>query len=283
MKPVLECVPAAMARHYRLIMGGEDGEFWEHGEIKGAGAGCGLRATYGRPKSELAPVITKLCTNPEMVTVWRHLRRAFAKLELIDWETGFFQYVLMALYDRSPWDYATPGEREDSHADITKKLNELVALLRKFELDHPVWNLMRPLEFEAAIKRHFYTGFTPAYSEPGGIEGRREPSLFLCGNRPYVSEVLERLRQRIAEERVHERALVQKNSSPHGPEYLIVTRRLGVYFTRFLGSPQYGTVRKLVWVLLGVDVSMATVRDTVGKSPCDKEGIFYMPESTPCD
>ena len=281
MKPVLECVPTAMARHYRLIMSSEDGEFSEHGEIKGAGAGFGLLATYNRPKSELAPVIGKLCTAPEMKAVWQHLTRAFQKLELIGWETDFFQFVLVALYDRSPWDYAPPGEREDKHGEITKKLNELVTLLRKFELDTPVWEMMRPREFEAAIRRHYYTGFTPAYSEPGGIKGRREPSLFLYGNRPYVSDVLERLGQKMAEEKVHERSLIQKNNSPHGPEYLIFTRRLGNYFTRFLGSPQYGTVKTLVWVLLGVDVSVGTVRDTIGKSPYDREGFFYHHESPP--
>lgn len=267
-------VPSAMATHYRRILSGEDGEVWRNGPY---GGGCGLLAEYGYPKSQLAPTIASLCTNPEMESVWRRLSIAFAEPAGANWETHFLYYILFARYRRSPWDALTPAQRKKRHTDITQRLGELAALLREYELDRPMWEFIQPDEFEGAIERHFYTGLSPDYWEPGGIEGREDPSLFLPRNPPYVSALLERLEQALTKERVHEAALVERDRG-HGRDYIIFARRLGSYFVQHLDGPRYDIVSALARVLLGVDVDEDTVRKTINGAPHDKEGMFYCPE-----
>ncbi|MCA0892850.1 hypothetical protein [Microbulbifer agarilyticus] len=272
MKPTTELpkwVPTAMATHYNRILTGEDGEVWKNGPFSG---GFGLLAEYGYPKAQLAPTITSLCENPEMEQVWRRLCKAFEEQGITNWESNFLYYLLFSLYQRSPWDSMTRKERRSRHEDAQNALHEAAKLLRDCDLDRPVWEFILPPEFEGAIDRHLYTDFKPQYWE-SDIEGHDEPSLFLCGNPPYVSDVIDRLKDVISEERAHESALVAREST-HGNDYVIFTRRMGSYFTQFLGSPHYENVAALVRVLLEVDVDENTVYKTIAGSPPDKEGVF---------
>lgn len=268
-----EWVPPVMATHYRRILSGEDGTTWKEGPY---GGGYGLLAEYGYPKHQLAPTVSKLCTNPEMEAVWRRLGNAFdgAPGPRWSWEGNLFYYLLWALFARSPWDALTPAQREKKHGEITNRLNELAALLREYELDRTIWEFIQPKEFEGAIERHFYTAFTAGYQD-SDLEGRDDPALFLCSNPPHVSGLLERLGQAITTEKVHEVALVERDRG-HGRDYIIFARRMGSYFNEFLGGPRYETVAALARVLLGVDVDEDTVRKTISGAPHDKERMFNL-------
>lgn len=272
--PLPEWVPARIATHYKRIHAGEDGDLWRNGPY---GGGCGLLAEYGYPKSQLAPTITSLCTNPEMESVWRRLGNDLnGDRYRQGWEGQLFYYVMWALFVRSPWDPLTPSQRKKKHSEITQRLSELAAILREYELDQHIWEFIQPEEFEGAIERHYYTGFSDDYRGPDGIEGRREPGLFLYGNPPQVSDVLERLGRKISDEKVYEVALIERNNSPHGPDYVMFARRMGSYFTQHLGAPRYEIVAALARVLLGVDVDEETTKGTINSAPHDKEKMFNL-------
>ena len=94
------------------------------------------------------------------------------------------------------------------------------------------------------------------------------------GNPPYVADILERLSEKASTEKLHELTLVERNAGL-GRDYIIFARRMGTYFTQFLGSPHYETVAALARVLLCVEVDADTVRKTIAGSPHDKEKTFY--------
>lgn len=269
-KKLPKWVPPVFAVHYDRILTGEDGEVWKNGPY---GGGYGLLAEYGYTKEQLVPTITSLCTAPEMESAWPRLEKTFEEHDWKGWEWHFLCHLLFALYRRSPWDTLTPKQRQAKHDSIIKQVRELAASLRDYELDHPVWKFIQPVEFEGAIDRHPFTSFTSGYRE-SDIEGRERPSLFLPGNPPYVADILERLSEKASTEKLHELTLVERNAGL-GRDYIIFARRMGTYFTQFLGSPHYETVAALARVLLCVEVDADTVRKTIAGSPHDKEKTFY--------
>lgn len=268
-KHLPEWVPEAIAYHYDNILTGEDGEIVRDGP---GGSGYGLIAEYGYTKEQLAPIITSLCTAPEMESVWRRLSKEFNKHDWRGWERPFFFHILFARYRRSPWDELTPKKRQKKHDSIIQQARELAASLRDYELDHPVWKFIQPREFEGAIERHPFTQFTAGYRE-SDIEGRERPSLFLPGNPPYMAEVLERLCDKASTENLHELTLVERDSGL-GRDYIIFVRRTGSYFREQLSSPHYAIVAALARVVLEIEVDTNTVWKTISGSPHDKEKIF---------
>ncbi|WP_299579501.1 hypothetical protein [uncultured Microbulbifer sp.] len=140
-------------------------------------------------------------------------------------------------------------------------------------MDSTTWDLMKPEEFEGAIERHYYTGFTQGYSE-SDIVGHDEPGLFLCQNPPFVSDLLERLAQAQSEQCPNNTA-VAESKGQHGWDYIIFVRRMGTVFTAFLGGHRHETVDTLARVLLGVNPGDTTTRRNIEKSPYDKERTFF--------
>ncbi|WP_237055363.1 hypothetical protein [Microbulbifer sediminum] len=260
-------VPPAIRTHYQRITHGNDGTTWKSGPY---GGGCGLLLEYNHPKEKLEPVITKLCRDPEMESVWRRLERSYGDPRGVrkGWDDGVFRCVLWALFGRSPWDKFAK-DIEERPSEIADKVRELSALLRKYEVDETAWDLMEPCEFEDAIDRHYYTAFTPGYQD-SDIDGHREPGLFLCQNPPFISDLLERLGQAITAKKNDYEAAIFLRDKGHGLDYRIFASRMCTHFTKQLGGPRYDIVATLSRVLLGVAVDEGTVRDTIRSAHKDK-------------